>query len=62
MPRKDPPTEEEIREQMKLVGLDNLGKLVSEAAKHLKSRNDIEAQWYIMAGTQMIFVVKEPFD
>jgi hypothetical protein len=62
MAGKQPPSEEELRAELRKQGVDNFGELVSEAARRIKARGDVEAQWYILGGDQFVFIVREPWD
>lgn len=58
MPPNEPPTEQEIRAQLKEQGIDNFGQLVSQAAKLMRERGDIDAaRWYVLFGDAFVFIV-----
>ncbi len=58
MPSTTPPTEDEIREQLRQHGIENFGQLVSEAARLLKQRNDVDSsRWYVLFGDMFVFVI-----
>ncbi len=61
MPSQQAPSEQEIRDQLRQHGIDNFGQLVSEAARLLRQRDDIDAaRWYILFGDGFVFVVYDP--
>ncbi len=62
MPGREPPSEQQIRDELKRQGIDNFGQLVSEAARRLRERGDLEtSRWYVLFGEGYVFIIVSPY-
>lgn len=61
MPRRELPDEQVLRDELKRQGIDNFGQLVSEAARLMRERGNIDtSRWYILFGDMYVFILNDP--